>query len=116
MTTTKELYQMTQKEQLAAARAAYMVTLDSDEDATHFSVYLDIEGYDELKCLWPHQIDEWQLLSYQVYCDVDGQFPAFHFEVDCLGMSREAELARTLRQVNPNLKVLWLNGGIPSSF
>ena len=116
MTTTKEFYQMTQKEQLAAARAAYMVTLASDEDATHFSVYLDIEGYDELKCLWPHQVDEGNRLKYQEYCDASGEFPAYHFEVDCMGMSREAELARTLRQFNPNLKVLWLNGGIPSSF
>lgn len=115
MTATKEFYQMTQEEQVLSAHTAYLVLLANDEDAAHYAVYLHIDGYDELKCLWPHQIDEWQLLPYQVYCDVGGQFPAFHFEVDCLGMSREAELARTLRQVNPNLKVLWLNGGIPSN-
>ena len=111
----KEFYQMTQEEQLQTARTAYLVHLEDTEESTRFAVYLDIEGFDELKCLWPHEVDNGNLLDYQVYAKFEDNLPAFHFNVDDMGMSRRAALANVLRRHNPKLRVLWLNGAIPSN-
>ena len=112
----KEFYQMSLIEQLQAARIAYLVTLEDSEESTKFAVYLNIEGFDELKCLWPHEVDCGFMLDYQVYApSSDSNAPAaYYFDIDEMNTSRHGVLANVLRHHNPELNVLWLNGGTPS--
>ncbi len=109
----------TQKEQIQAARRAYLITLNDPRDgmsALRFAVYLDAgQG---LEILWPSDSQAGkkskELLPGQVYTE-KRKYPAFHFSFSGCGYSKSNEIRATLEEINKNIRVYTLGGLMPSS-
>jgi len=106
---------LTQSEQIRKATKAYILGINNPSDgiATHrFSVYLSpLSG--SMDILWPQDTEnKSELISGQIHSKRK-HYPAFHFALNGCGYSKEYEIATTLKNINPSLKVYSISGHSP---
>jgi hypothetical protein len=108
----------TQKEQIKAAKTAYIMPINSPRDGmgTHrFSVHLCVKN--QLEVLWPEDNHEGkkskEMLPSQVY-STRKTYPAYHFALGGCGYSKTYQIKSELQQINKNLIVFTIDGWSPS--
>ncbi len=111
----KEIYEMTSIEKVQAATHAYLFPLKEKTGNNRYAVYLKLANSDELTLLWFSEERDASMLPFQTKYKGSSGLPYYHFVVKEIGTRPTALMAKMLRDINPKIKVLYLNGTQPSA-